>query len=64
MRALCAGVRVSGSVGMCMRIGACSLAYPACNVYAPYSDVTCGPLDPPYFSTLSLKGMIFGGKSF
>ena len=25
------------------RVHACSLAYPACNAYAPYCDVCCGP---------------------
>jgi hypothetical protein len=25
------------------RVRACSLTYPACNGYAPYCDVICGP---------------------
>ena len=25
------------------RVSACSLAYPACNSYAPYCNVICGP---------------------
>jgi hypothetical protein len=28
---------------VCMRIRACSLAYPACHAFAPYCDVICGP---------------------
>jgi hypothetical protein len=27
---------------MCMRVRACTLAYPACNAYALYCDVICG----------------------
>jgi hypothetical protein len=30
---------VPGRVGVCMRVGACSLAFPASNAYAPYCDV-------------------------
>jgi hypothetical protein len=30
------------SVCVCMRLRACSLAYPACNAYGPYRDVICG----------------------
>ena len=40
---------------MCMRMRACSLAYPACNSYAPYCDAICGPLAPPNCSILSHK---------
>jgi hypothetical protein len=30
-------------VDVCLRVLACSLAYPACDSYAPYCDVICGP---------------------
>jgi hypothetical protein len=33
---------VPGIVGVCMVVRSCSLAYPACNAYAPYCDVICG----------------------
>ena len=36
-------VCVCARVNVCMREGTCSLAYPACNAYAPYCDVICGP---------------------
>ena len=36
-------IRVLGRVGVCMRIRACSLAYPAHYAYASYCDVICGP---------------------
>jgi hypothetical protein len=26
-----------------MHVRECSLAYPACNMYAPYCDIICGP---------------------
>ena len=39
----CECVRVLGSVGVCMRIRACSLANPTRNAYAPYCDVICDP---------------------
>jgi hypothetical protein len=35
-------VRKPGRQGVCMRIRACILAYPACNKNAPYCDVICG----------------------
>jgi hypothetical protein len=34
-------VRVSGDVGVRMRVRACSLAYPACNKNAPYYGGLC-----------------------
>ena len=48
-RSVCACVRVRacmwvrGRVGVCMRINACCFANPACNAYAPYCGVICGP---------------------
>jgi hypothetical protein len=42
-------VCVPGRVGMCMRVSSCSLAYPACNSYAPYCDVICGPSSSAIF---------------
>ena len=55
-------VRVPGSVGVCMRIRACSLANPTRNAYEPCCDVICGPLTPPNFSPLDylINGTIFG----
>ena len=38
-----ARARVPERVGVCMRVHACSPACPACNAYAPYCDVICGP---------------------
>jgi hypothetical protein len=35
-------MRVYARVGVCMRVPACSLAYTACNWYAPYCYVICG----------------------
>ena len=35
-------MRVHRSVGVCVRLRACSLAYPACNAYAPSYDVIYG----------------------
>jgi hypothetical protein len=34
-----------GRMGVCVRVYACSLAYPACNLYALYCDVIFGPSD-------------------
>ena len=42
---ICACVRS----GACMRVRACSLAYPARNAYVPYCDVICGPSGPAIF---------------
>ena len=42
---------------------ACSLAYPACNAYAPHCDVTCGPSDPTIYFAIDINGMIFGKKN-
>jgi hypothetical protein len=39
---ICSFVWVSECMGMCTRVLACGLAYPACNAYAPYCIVTCG----------------------
>ena len=38
---------------MCMSARVCSLVSPACNAYAPYCDVICGPSDSTTFLTLS-----------
>ena len=40
---LCACVCAYVCLGACICVRACSRAYPACNSYAPYSDVICGP---------------------
>jgi hypothetical protein len=58
---VCARVLVTGCMGMYMHLRACSLAYPACNVYAPYCDVVALQA-PPRFSALSHNGVIFGKK--
>ena len=57
---LCARARacVSGRVGMCVRV--CSLAYPACNAYAPYCDVICGLCLHDIFRHYLINGTIFG----
>jgi hypothetical protein len=45
----------------CMFVCVCSLSYPACNAHALcMSSVACPFL--PYFSTLSHKSTILGGK--
>ena len=41
--------RVSGRVGLCMRMRACSLTYPAFNAYAPYCNVIYGPTGSTIF---------------
>ena len=51
-------------VGVCMRIHACGLANQACNDYAPYCDVICGPFGFTIFSALSHKGHDFQKKSY
>jgi hypothetical protein len=53
---------VSGRVDVCMRIRACSLANPACNAYAPYCDVICGPSVSATFFDIVINGAIFGKK--
>jgi hypothetical protein len=57
---------VPGPVGlcMCMRISACGIANPACNEYAPYCDVICGPFGSTIFFFNYLRnGAIFGNTS-
>jgi hypothetical protein len=39
---VCARMRIRACAQAHGRAYACSLAYPACNSYAPYCDVTCG----------------------
>ena len=36
-------VRVPGRLGVCMPMRTCNPADQACNAYAPYCDVICGP---------------------
>jgi hypothetical protein len=63
---VCACVRVPGCVNVCLRVRACSLAYSACNSYAPCCDVISDsppPRSPRYFSTLSHKRRDFRKKS-
>jgi hypothetical protein len=51
---VCVCMWVTRSVGICMRIRACNLAYPACNAYAPYCDVICGPsISTTFFDIIS-----------
>jgi hypothetical protein len=44
----------------CVRTSACSLAYQACNAYAPYCDVVCSPSVSATFFDI-INGAIFGG---
>ena len=46
---VCARARACVYVGVCMRVRACSLAYPPCNSYAPNYDVICGTNDTTLF---------------
>ena len=49
-------VLVPSCLGMCMHVHACSLSYPACNEYAPYCDVICGPSgSTTFFDIISYK---------
>jgi hypothetical protein len=52
-------VWVPGNVGVCMRLRAYSLAYPACKVYEPYCDVICGLWLHPIFRHYLRNGTIF-----
>ena len=54
---------ILGRVGVCVRIIACSLAYPARNAYAPCCDVICGPSGSTTFFDILINGAIFGKKS-
>jgi hypothetical protein len=51
----CACVLVPGRMSVCMCVR-------ACNSYAPYCDVICGPAAAPYFSTSSHKRRDFRRK--
>jgi hypothetical protein len=54
---------VHGHVSVYMRVGECNLAYAACNAYAPYCDVICGPLGLHHiFRHHLINGAIFGKK--
>ena len=49
------------SVGVFMRIRACSVVNPACNAYAPCCDVICDPLGHHcIFRHYLINGEIFG----
>jgi hypothetical protein len=49
----------------CLCVRACSLAYPACNAYAPYCDVICGPHSLHHiFRHYLINGAIFGKESY
>jgi hypothetical protein len=50
------------SVGMCMRVRVYSLAYPACNAYAPYCDVTCDLGLHQIFQRYLINSASFGKK--
>ena len=45
----CVCVNAWGCPSAWMRVRACSLAYPACNAYAPRCDVICGPSSSTIF---------------
>ena len=53
---VCVCIRASGRVGVCMRVRACSVAYPACDSYEPYSD---GIFGSTIFFDILTKGTIF-----
>ena len=56
---------VCARVGVCMRVRACSVAYPACNSYAPCFDVICGRLWFHHiFRHYLINGRIFEKKSY
>ena len=47
----------TGRVGVSMLLRACNRAYPACNAYAPYCDVICGPsVSTIFFDIISWTG--------
>ena len=56
---VCSRVRVG--VGVRMRIHAFSLAFPACNAYAPYCEAICCPSSTKFFD-ISHKRCGFGKK--
>jgi hypothetical protein len=53
---------VPGRVGVCMRVRARRLAYPACKSYAPYCDVVRGPSGYTVFFDIISIGAIFEKK--
>ena len=53
---------IRGHMGVCMRISACSLANAACNAYAPYCDVICGPSVSTQFFDIISQTVRFSGK--
>ena len=57
-------VWVPGCVSVYMRLRACSLAYAACNAYAPYCDVMFGPSgSTTCFDIISQRARFSGKKS-
>jgi hypothetical protein len=62
LRIFCVRVRAGvWTQDMCIRVRTCSLAYPACNAYAPYC-VICGLSGSTTFVDILINGMIFGKK--
>jgi hypothetical protein len=59
---LCLCVRASVFSRACTHVLACSLAYTACNSYAPYSDVICGPSSSTIFFDIISKTARFSKK--
>jgi hypothetical protein len=57
---LCVCVR--GGARACGRVYACSLAYLACDMYAPYCDVICGPSGYHIFRHYLINGANFRNK--
>ena len=51
-----------GSVGVCMLVSACSLAYPAYNAYAPYCEVIFDPSFSTIFSDIISQTEKFSEK--
>jgi hypothetical protein len=59
---VCVRARATGSVGVCIRVRAYSLAYPAHNTYAPYCDIINGPWRRHICRHYLIKSTIFGKK--
>jgi hypothetical protein len=60
----CVRVWLQGSVGVCMRVRACSLANPARNAHAPYCDVICGPSVSTTFFDIISQTVRFSEKRY
>jgi hypothetical protein len=53
---ICICARMRACAQVLGHVHACSLSYPACNEYAPYCDVICGPSgSTTFFDIISYK---------